>query len=115
MFERILRWISDFWYGPRPPEISISDKGPRSGKWAAARAKHVKEEGNCAWCHTKYCLEVHHIHPFHERPDLELEDSNLVTLCELIGRNCHFKKGHFGNWKKCNPLIRQECDSRKKK
>ena len=36
-------------------------------------------------CRTTVALEVHHLVPVRERPDLRLEQSNLVTLCG----SCH--------------------------
>lgn len=52
-------------------------------------------------------LEVHHIVPFHITPSLELEDTNLITLCEAIFKQCHLKQGHLGDWHKVNPNIRE--------
>lgn len=115
MLERFLRWISNLWYGKPPFDIEVSERGLRSPHWGAVRAKHLQTEGACRWCGTKHCLSVHHVQPFHLHPELELEQSNLITLCELIGRNCHLKRGHLGNWKKANSEIKQQCDERRQK
>lgn len=61
------------------------------------------------YCGNEKNLEVHHIQPFHLQPELELDQSNLITLCEAIGADCHLRQGHLGNWKGCNPNIRQVC------
>jgi hypothetical protein len=51
---------------------------------------------------------VHHIAPFHLEPDLELEESNLITLCEKPGHDCHFVFGHFHDWYDFNPSVRED-------
>lgn len=50
-------------------------------------------------------LQVHHIRPFHLHPELELEQQNLITLCEKRGHDCHFVMGHFHNWSLFNPTV----------
>lgn len=62
-------------------------------------------------CGGKEKLEVHHIVPFHLNPRLELEPTNLITLCEAKhdGVNCHLLFGHLGNFKSVNKLV--EIDS----
>jgi hypothetical protein len=52
---------------------------------------------------------VHHIHPFHLYPNLELEPSNLLTLCET-GGNCHIMLGHLKNWKSYNLGVRKDAE-----
>ncbi len=77
----------------------------RSGQWPKVRAEHLKLNPACAVCGSETSVEVHHIHPFHIHPDLELEPSNLVTLCEskrVGGLNCHLIFGHLGNFRSFN-------------
>ena len=50
---------------------------------------------------------MHHIHPFHLHPEMELEPWNLITLCEKRGHDCHFVFGHFHNWRAFNPIVKQ--------
>jgi 5-methylcytosine-specific restriction endonuclease McrA len=85
----------------------------RSSKWPGVRAKHLKEEPVCQWCTGGEKLQVHHQIPFHEQPDLELTDSNLITLCEVKPSKCHLEKGHLGNYKSFNPNIRRDCNAKK--
>lgn len=85
----------------------------RSSKWPSVRAKHLKEEPTCQWCGGTIKLQVHHQLPFHEHPELELDDSNLITLCEVKPTECHLEKGHLGNYKKFNPKIREECNEKR--
>jgi len=77
----------------------------RSNKWPAVRKKFLAENPACAVCGaTNGKREVHHIHPFHLHPELELDPTNFITLCEnkKDGVNCHLLFGHFGNFKSVN-------------
>jgi 5-methylcytosine-specific restriction protein A len=76
----------------------------RSSKWPKVRAAHLKINPLCAVCEGKVSISVHHIHPFHTHPDLELEPTNLITLCECkkYGVNCHLLIGHLGNFTNIN-------------
>jgi 5-methylcytosine-specific restriction protein A len=93
---------------------AVTGKAPltakRSPKWITVRAKFLKENSSCAACGGKNNLNVHHIKPFHLYPELELEPSNLITLCECNqkGINCHLLVGHLGNFKSINPYIFQD-------
>lgn len=74
----------------------------RSPSWRKVRAEYLKNNPECAACGRTEDLEVHHIIPYHKNPDLELETSNLITLC---GKYCHFVFGHFMNWKSWNENV----------
>lgn len=84
----------------------ISGKVPagskRSDKWPAVREAHLKKEPVCQCCGEDKNLQCHHLKPFHLHPELELEDSNLITLCEFPSRNCHILFGHLRNFKSFN-------------
>jgi 5-methylcytosine-specific restriction enzyme A len=82
-------------------------KAKRSPKWQTVRKNFLKSHGECAVCGGKTKLEVHHIKPFHEYPELELEEENLITLCESDsgGVVCHLFFGHLGDYKKINPDV----------
>jgi 5-methylcytosine-specific restriction endonuclease McrA len=58
----------------------------RSGSWATVRRKHLQVEPQCAACGRSKDLEVHHIQPYHLRPELEL--------------------GHAYDWKAYRPDVR---------
>lgn len=85
---------------------------PRSGAWQTVRRKHIEREPACAACGRRGDLEVHHIVPFHERPDLELDDGsngldgNLISLC---ADPCHLVHGHLMSWKRSNKDVRRDC------
>lgn len=76
---------------------------PRSGKWPKVRAAHLEKHPTCAVCGWKEDLTVHHIKPFSVRPDLELDPSNLITLCGKHG--CHLAFGHLYNYRRSNPSV----------
>lgn len=82
----------------------------RSPRWPAVRGAHLKRNPTCAACGTKDKLEVHHIHPFHLFPNLELDPSNLLTLCET-GGNCHLMIGHLKHFKSYNIAVRKDAEA----
>lgn len=79
--------------------------GPRSPLWPEARRAHLAKQPSCQACGVTDHLQVHHIRPFHLHPELELDQSNLITLCERKGHDCHFVFGHFHNWSLWNPTV----------
>lgn len=79
----------------------------RSSQWPRVRAAHLEKQPTCAICGGTKKLNVHHIRPFHLHPELELEPTNLITLCEGAGDgNHHLTFGHFDSYQyKYNPNI----------
>lgn len=103
---------------PPPDQVAESvdapPEGERSGKWTTVRNRFVEDHPVCEACGGDDDLNVHHIMPFHESPELELEASNLITLC----RDHHFDIGHdpdgpegprTPNWKLSNPHVRSDA------
>ena len=82
-------------------------KVKRSSKWRKVRKAHIQKQWWCRYCGNLNNLEVHHIQPFHLYPELELDEDNLITLCEGMFKECHLKQGHLGNYKKYNPDIKK--------
>lgn len=76
----------------------------RHPQWGKVRDM-VLEGADCSACGTRNGLELHHIEPFHIRPDLELEPSNLIPLCE----RCHLVFGHLGCWRCHNPKVAMDA------
>lgn len=74
----------------------------RSPKWSQVRKKHLKDNPVCAACGSNKKLEVHHIKPVHLYPDLELDPSNLMTLC---ADPCHLLFGHLMNFRSWNKEV----------
>jgi hypothetical protein len=103
--------IKDWWSG-KP--VRIDRGGLRSDRWPTVRKHHLQKEPTCQWCGGKDHLEVHHEMPFHLDPTKELDDANLITLCEKPGENCHLIHGHNGNWKTYAPDVRKQCEEHRK-
>lgn len=80
----------------------------RSPQWETVRKKHLLNEPTCRACNGREKLQVHHIKPFHLFPELELQDSNLVTLCEHPDKECHLLIGHLGNFKNYNSNVLED-------
>lgn len=78
---------------------------PRSSKWPSVRKGYIALHPKCAVCGTKSDCEVHHIHPYHLHPELELNLHNLITLC----RKDHYLFGHLNDWSSFNDSV--ESDS----
>ena len=82
-------------------------KKSRSSKWAKVRDSFIKKNPRCACCGQETKLEVHHIVPFDNNPELELDENNLIVLCETAkgGIICHLFCGHNSNYKDYNPNV----------
>jgi 5-methylcytosine-specific restriction protein A len=99
----------DLW---EPSSTTVSDRAfgqARSGRWPRVRLEHLKDHPTCAVCGGKTNIEVHHIEPFHLCPERELDPTNLLTLCEAPGHNCHFIFGHLLSWRSYNPMVRADA------
>jgi len=82
----------------------------RSPKWNAVRKKFLAAHPTCAVCGGKTKVEVHHIIPFSIDPSKELDEKNLISLCE--GRQhltCHLIIGHGGDYRDYNPAARKSA------
>lgn len=79
----------------------------RSPLWHRLKMAFIKKNPGCAACGSRDHLEVHHIKPFHEYPELELVESNWIVLCESkrFGVNCHLALGHAGDYKRINENV----------
>ena len=71
----------------------------RSNLWSEVRNKHIKKQPFCQACGSTKGLEVHHIEPFHVNPARELDETNLITLCN---KNCHLAFGHLMDYNSWN-------------
>lgn len=98
-------------------KADIGDK--RSPQWETVRKNFLKANATCAVCGGRNVLEVHHKQSFHDHPELELDPSNLITLCESKshGVTCHLFFGHLGNYKSINVNVEADvqiwCDKLK--
>jgi len=85
-------------------------KHQRSPQWPSYRRAHLIREPECQWCGSRTDLQVHHVKPYHDHPDIELDFANLITLCEKAGVGCHLGKGHLGNFQQAHLTIREDCE-----
>lgn len=76
---------------------------PRSWQWPRVRAEWLETHDSCAVCGTNKELQVHHVHPYHLQPTMELDAHNLITLCEH--NRCHLAFGHLYDWRSWNPDV----------
>jgi hypothetical protein len=82
----------------------------RSSKWPTVRKAYLKTHPTCAACGSIKKLELHHRQPFHLHPELELDPSNFIQLCEgkEFGINCHISVGHLSNFKWFNKDVEKD-------
>src|SRR6202049_95726 len=100
----------------------MSGEPPRSPEWPRVERVHLQRQPHCICCkpgtNTRAGLQVHHIFPFHYaialgRPDLELDDRNLITLCEdeagKPGQNHHLLVGHLDDFESSNLAVVEDA------
>jgi 5-methylcytosine-specific restriction endonuclease McrA len=100
MFSFIRDWFTDRTFG-----------ASRSSSWSEVRNEHIRKNPYCEVCGRKGTLlkpnSVHHKKPFHLHPELELEKSNLITLCP----EDHLTFGHLKNWSSWNESVVLDCET----
>lgn len=77
----------------------------RSPLWPKVEKAYRKLNPVCECCGSKIKLNVHHKKPFHLYPTLELDPTNLITLCMDPSKECHLKIGHGDDFKDYNPNV----------
>jgi len=77
----------------------------RSTKWRTVRNNFLEKNPKCAVCGSEENLIAHHIIPVHIDKSKELDETNLMPLCQNKTMNCHFIFGHLLNWTKHNPDV----------
>jgi len=82
----------------------------RSYKWPETEKVHLMLEPACVACGRGTYLQVHHILPFHfcillGRPELELDQRNLITLCSGPD-NHHLLLGHLDDFQSYHKDVR---------
>ena len=83
----------------------------RSSQWPKVRAWYLNRHKECELCGNGKKLEIHHCVPVHIDQSMELEPTNLITLCD----DCHFKFGHLKSYKSYNKNIKIDAETWKKK
>ena len=76
----------------------------RSSRWDEVRDDFIRKNPKCFCCGSSKKLQVHHITPFSNNPELELVESNLISLC-MDKNECHLNIGHGGSFKFYNPNV----------
>jgi len=94
---------------PGAMAMGVGEMGIRSPKWEGVRHAYAMLHPSCAACGGAKLIQIHHCRPFHLHPELELEFSNLITLCEDPERLCHHRIGHAWDWKAFNPYVRDDA------
>ena len=84
--------------------IGRKSRAARSPKWAALAKRFLKGKV-CSACGRSENVVAHHKQPFHLHPELELDESNLIPLCEGRAINCHLAIGHLYFWGSHNPTV----------
>lgn len=79
----------------------------RSGEWSTVRKRYLDKHPTCMACGSRLLLNVHHIKPYHLEPHLELDESNLITLC--MKNLCHLEIGHAGSFSEYNPDVKEDA------
>lgn len=77
----------------------------RRPQWSKLAARHLAAYPYCAACGSRTHLAVHHVVPVHVDESKELDESNLITLCEGNTINCHLWIGHLGHWLSWNEFV----------
>ncbi len=94
-------------FQPRDQEAHATGV-PRSPHWPATEKAFKAKHPTCEACGETRNLQVHHVLPYHKYPELELDESNLITLCEYPPHNCHFR-AHLYDWKSWDKDIRKHA------
>jgi hypothetical protein len=80
----------------------------RSSRWPEARNTFLKTHACCAACGGTNRLQVHHIRPFADAPQFELDPTNFIVLC-MGSSECHLVVGHSKSFKFFNPNVRVDA------
>jgi len=87
-------------------EVARRHGHERSPEWPRVEREHRLQYPACAACGYKgEGIQVHHIKPFHLHPQLELDPNNLITLCQIEGREHHLLLGHLDDWESFNEHV----------
>lgn len=111
---RLLKGLIRWWENRESLKLGGAKRSPG---WRIVREIHIKKHPNCELCGGTEICEVHHIQSFSRNPELELDPTNLITLCES-GKNgivCHRAFGHLGNYQSINVNCVEDVEMWKEK
>jgi 5-methylcytosine-specific restriction protein A len=82
-------------------------------EWERLKKRYMILHPDCAVCGERNPrkLVVHHIKPYHIFPELELDEDNLITLCEgdRHSANHHLFVGHLMSYKSFNENVVEDA------
>ena len=91
-------------------KLQLAKLEPRSDKWPAVRKRFLILHPTCVVCGSRKRLVAHHKFHVHLWPELELDESNLIPLCEGPGEH-HLLFGHCGDFKAWNPNVIEDANT----
>ena len=97
--------LSIFSRAATDPGVIAAGGQPRFPKWDAWLKAFLRGK-SCIVCGQRDGLTGHHVIPFHLRPDLELDQANVVPICS---DRCHIVFGHFNDYRLDNPRVREDA------
>lgn len=92
-----------------PPTADGPIGAVRSPKWPAFRKRWLAQHPACAVCGSITAVVPHHIKPVHLFPEHELDEANLISLCEGSVVNCHLLVGHLLRWSSYNTRVVEDA------
>jgi hypothetical protein len=88
----------------RSEKLFLASKFTRSPEWPKVKRLFLKQHPDCAVCGVSTGATVHHKKPYWLFPSLELDPTNLITLCEYVA-NHHLFIGHLMNYMSFNENV----------
>lgn len=82
----------------------------RSPQWESVRGAWIKQHPKCAVCGTDKDIQIHHVIAFHTDQSKELDEKNLISLCEGSNKDCHRLFGHLGSFLSINENVRKDAE-----
>lgn len=84
---------------------------PRKPGWRKLSNDWMAKYPRCELCGSEEGCVPHHVLPVHKYPDLELDRSNLITLCPPH----HLTFGHLNSWRSWNVTVIEDVRTMKRK
>ena len=86
--------------------LTAPDGASVNWSWQRCRRDFLRKTGKvCVCCRSMKKIQVHHVLPRHIRPDLAVNQTNLIALC----RGCHLRIGHLGSYFTYNATVERVC------
>jgi len=82
-----------------------------SNEWTKVKRRFLRMHPKCAICGTTKQKVAHHIRPVYLWQELELDETNLITLC----KRHHLEWGHLGSYKSYNLDVATDAETMKQR